>query len=111
PFEEGLKTAVVVLPQPARAAGRPGLAIAIAHQGRGCDYLVMSWWGRQNELPTKVFVRDTGEWRTVRDDESFCVWDMEVLWFEREAYVATILAGGRGDASEAYLARRLTKAA
>ncbi|NNC63222.1 MAG: hypothetical protein HKN84_00430 [Gammaproteobacteria bacterium] len=35
--------------------------------------------------------------------ESFGVWDLRVIWSEREAYVATVLAGREGGI-EAYLA-------
>lgn len=49
-------------------------------------------WDRESELPTRVSVASKsppGAWRAATG-ESFCVWDMEVLWFERQAYVATL---------------------
>ncbi|HEY8021776.1 MAG TPA: isochorismatase [Thermoanaerobaculia bacterium] len=91
-FERGLDAAGAALPTPARAPGRPGLAIAIAHHGSGGDYVVLAWWERQNELPTRIFVRDGDRWRPA-SDESFCVWDLEILWAERNAYVRTVLGG------------------
>jgi hypothetical protein len=86
---------------PAVAPGRPGLGFAILHRGRTGDYLILCWWDHENELPTRVWVRDESGWRPARS-ESTCVWDLRVLWWEREAYVATVLAG-RDDGAAAYL--------
>lgn len=101
-FRAGWDQALAVLPQPAVADGRPGVGFAILHQGRTGDYLILSWWDRENELPTRVYLRDAGGWRPAIGGESFCVWDLRVLWWEREAYVGTALAGGT-DGVEAYL--------
>ncbi len=96
--------APTVLPQPAVTDGRPGVGFAVLHQGQGSDYLILCWWDRQNELPTRVFLKTEAEgWRPAAGSESFCVWDLRVIWWEREAYVGTILAGSH-NATEAYLA-------
>jgi hypothetical protein len=93
-FAPGWKLALAALPEPAATAERPGIALAIAHQGRTGDYLVLAWWDRENELPLRGFVRDGDRWRAARGSESICVWDLELLWREREAYVATVLGEG-----------------
>lgn len=86
--------------------GRPGAAILILHQGATADYAVMSWWDRENEMPTRVWTRPSGVWAPAADDESFCVWDLELLWFERNAWIETVLAGGPlEEGLEAYHAR------
>ena len=54
---------------------------------------MLGWWERENELPIRVFVRAADGWRPAADGESFCVWDLRVIWWEREAYVNTLLAG------------------
>jgi hypothetical protein len=43
--------------------------------------------------------------RPEQGGESFCVWDLEIVGRERDAYVETVLADGD---AEAYLARRAT---
>lgn len=101
-FDACWPMASAVLPQPDRAAGRPGAGFVILHQGATGDYVVLCWWDRENELPTRVFVRDAGGWRPAEDGESFCVWDLRVMWREREAYVASVLTG-RDDGLEIYL--------
>jgi hypothetical protein len=62
-----------------------------------------SRFNRENELPTRVFVRADDGFRPAMRGESFCVWDLRLIWSEREAYVATALAG-RDGGIEAYLA-------
>ena len=100
--------AVDALPQE-DAPGRAGVGFLILHRGRGADYLVLGWWARENELPLRVIVRypgtDDAQWRVARGDESVCVWDLEVIAFERDAYVASFLAGQPPSAArDAYLA-------
>jgi hypothetical protein len=102
--EPGLTLAFSKLPAEGVVPGRPGLGFAIAHHGRTTDYVVLSWWDNENELPTPVFVRSEGRiWREGAGSESFCVWDLEVIWFERDAYVRTLLSGNPGDQSTRYL--------
>lgn len=102
-FAGGWTQAAEALPQPAEAAGRPGVGFAVLHQAQGDDYLILSWWDRENELPTRVFLGGAAGWRGARGGESFCVWDLRVMWWEREAYVGSVLAG-RAGGIEAYLA-------
>lgn len=106
-FAPGLEMAEAALPSPAVTRDRPGLGFLIAHQGQTGNYVVLGWWDRENELPTRVFVSPDGRpgsWRSNREDESFCVWDLEIMWAEREAYVATVLSPAGSDPN-AYLAR------
>jgi hypothetical protein len=107
-FEPGLQLAERGLPPPDDARGRPGLGFLIAHRGRTGDYVVLGWWDRENELPLRVFVRDgtTGSFRPAADDESVCVWDLEIVWAERQAWVSRMM-GRDGPDPAAYLASHL----
>jgi hypothetical protein len=102
-FDAGLDLVLGVLPRPAVHAGRPGLGFVIFHQGRTGSYVVLCWWDRENELPTRVFVRDGERWRPATGTESFCVWDLEIMWHERCAYTRTILGGNAAGAAERYI--------
>jgi hypothetical protein len=112
-FEAASTLADAVLPRPAVAAGRVGVGFAIAHQGRTALYYVLGWWDNENELPLRIFVRALeggAQWRVARGSESVCVWDLQVVAFERDAYVATVLAGDADPdaAAQAYLAAVLS---
>ncbi len=108
-FGPGLELALATLPSPAVAEGRPGLGFVIFHRGRSADYLVLGWWDNENELPLRVFVCPArGAWRAARGGESVCVWDLQVIGFERDAYVATLLAQAPQEGPSAvYLAQYL----
>jgi len=104
-FSRGFELVARVLPSPAVGAGRPGVGFRIAHQGATGRYAVVAWWANENELPLRLAVRrPQEEWRMAREDESICVWDLQILAHERDAYVETVLAGGSIDD---YLASRL----
>lgn len=107
-----------VLPTPARTASRPGVAFAIHHIATPLDYLIVCWWDNENELLTRILVRDAAA--CVRnpatpfrhtDRESFCVWDMDIMHHERAAYVQHVLSGlsGGGGDLRAYVADRFNK--
>ncbi len=107
-FGPAIAFAERALPAPDESRGRPGLGFVIAHQGRTADYLVLGWWDHENELPLRVWVRAPGagadSWREAREGESVCVWDLEVIWAERQAWVGAMM-GREGPDCAAYLAR------
>lgn len=78
------------LPHDAETVDRPGVGFVIEHQGKTLNYLIVGWWDNENELRVKVWVQQQGVWRAARD-ESFCVWDLQVMAFERNAFVDTLL--------------------
>lgn len=95
-FEPGFARVLAELPATARTADRLGVGFLIAHRGRGSSYVVLGWWDRENELPVRIAVRDHAEgavWRAAAASESVCVWDLEVIGHERDAYVASVLSG------------------
>lgn len=98
------------LPQPAIAEGRPGVGFVICHRGASVHYVVLAWWANQNELPFRLFVKGfdaRSVWRVGTSDESFCVYDLEVIWCERCAYVETVMQQ-EGPDVRAYLDRRFS---
>ena len=107
----GLSTARGSLPAPAVTARRPGVGFLIHHQGldgdgRRLSYLVVCWWDNGNELMTEVFMcgaNTGGAWISGRGRGSFCVWDLQVMAHERDAYVRTVLCADGPDL-DAYLA-------
>jgi hypothetical protein len=84
-------------------------AFAIFHEGAHARYLVLGWWGNDNEMFIAVAVEDASGWVEDMSRYSFCLWDMEVMWHERNAFVECMY-GAAADLT-AYRARRITKAA
>jgi hypothetical protein len=62
-------------------------AFAIFHDGSSALYLVLAWWGNDNEMFTSVSVRMQSGWVEDPSRFSFCLWDLEVMWHERNAFV------------------------
>jgi hypothetical protein len=113
-YEKGLTLALAALPMPAVTTSRPGVGFVIFHQGRGVHYLVLNWWDNENEFFNRVFVRPFGadqKWRAAGGGESACVWDLEVIWSERQAYVRHILGPLNGPDVDGYLAATMAGAA
>lgn len=83
-------------------AARPQLdwaslpAFAILHEGVERRYLVLAWWDNQNEMFTSVSVSEQGHWLEDPTRWSFCLFDLEILWAERNFFVQA-LYGERPD--------------
>jgi hypothetical protein len=107
-FRDGFALALQLLPTSAQTNERLGVGFVIYHQGKVMDYVVLAWWDRENELPLRVFVneRNAGAWRDAQGSESVCVWDLEIIWAERNAYVDTILGKHVAMPRQAYLQRQ-----
>lgn len=65
-------------------------AFAIFHRGSSFLYLVLCWWGNDNELFNSVSVLTEQGWVEDPRRFSFCIYDLEVMWFERQAFIRHI---------------------
>jgi hypothetical protein len=83
-------------------------AFAICHEAASARYLVLGWWGNGNEMFIAVAAEDATGWVEDMSRYSFCLWDMEVMWHERNAFVECMY--GAVPSLEAYRADRLCKA-
>lgn len=61
----------------------------IFHQGSSFPYLILAWWGNDNELFTSVSVQTGQGWVEQAEKYSFCVYDLEVFWAERNIFIET----------------------
>ena len=68
-------------------------AFAIFHDGASTQYLVVGWWMNQNELFTSVSVREEIGWVEDLDKYSFCIWDLEIIWHERNSFIRHMYVG------------------
>lgn len=65
-------------------------AFAVFHDGAGAPYLVLAWWGNDNELFTSVSVKTASGWVEDPSRFSFCLYDLEVFWHERNCFIEFI---------------------
>ena len=65
-------------------------SFVIFHDGNNCNYLVLAWWGNDNELFTSVSVKSNGKWVEDPTKYSFCLYDLEIIWAERNIYINSI---------------------
>ena len=72
---------------------RDTAAFAIFHDGASARYLVLAYWGNDNELFTLVAVDSGAGWEVAPDKYSFCLWDLEVIWQERALYIEHLYNG------------------
>ncbi len=65
-------------------------SFVIFHDGASCDYLVLVWWANDNEIFTSVSVKSDDVWLEDANKYSFCLYDLEIMWLERNIYIKTI---------------------
>lgn len=104
-----------VLPQPAQMPDRYGVAFVTLHQAELFNQIIIDWWERVNELRHHVFkalpdapddffdITDTGE--------AFCVWELRVIGFERQAWLDHVLTHPDGPDLPGYLGCHLNEVA
>ncbi len=65
-------------------------SFAVFHDGASMAYLVLAWWGNDNELFTSVSVLTSSGWIEDPTRHSFCVYDLEIMWQERNYFIECI---------------------
>ena len=65
-------------------------AFVVFHDGATVPYLVLAWWANDNELFTSVSVNTPAGWVEDPSLYSFCLYDLEVFWHERNCFVECI---------------------
>lgn len=87
-----------------------GVGFIGVHCGRDANFVFIDWWANENELHHNVFRSSLAQpldlCRT-QEGSCACVWDLQVIWFERNAWVDKVLNNPRGPDLEAYLKKVL----
>lgn len=82
----------------------------IAHDAATAALAIVYWWANENELHARHFwapLEDPGALVPLPDAGLACVWELEVIDFERRAWLHDVLEDGD---PESYLERALTEA-
>ncbi|QBD77011.1 isochorismatase [Ktedonosporobacter rubrisoli] len=99
------------LPLPAVAEDRYGIAFMIVHEGTEGDYVLVDWWTAGGIVQHHLYGAMKGHngqleyhWPA---GAGFCIWELAVCWFEREAWVEAVLSKPQEPDLAAYFMKRL----
>lgn len=107
--EAAKRAAADALPQPARNENRYGVGIVIVHQGQDACWLLVDWWGDESVLHHRLLrapLPGAGQFEPAAPDLAACVWELPLLMFERDAWVATVLTDHEHPDVARYLEQR-----
>ena len=99
-IETAKEIASSTLPVPARDRSRYGAAFVTIHRAEMFNQIIVDWWERVNELRHHVFKSLPESPYSFKDitasGEAFCIWELRVIGFERDAWLETALKNGKG---------------
>src|SRR5688500_13105441 len=78
----------------------------LAHDAKAAGLALVYWWDNENEIHGRFFASPLDDPAALVPNDGTglaCVWEMEVLDFERRAWLEDVL---KNDDLDAYLARR-----
>lgn len=89
-----------------------GVGFLGIHAGKTANFVFVDWWADQNELHHHVYISaldapELLEYKTPTG-VSACVWDLQVIAHEREAWVQHVLSSPEQPDFQGYLAQTLT---
>jgi hypothetical protein len=108
--DEALRRAPAIFPAPAHAEQRHGVGFVIVHDARTASIALYYWWQSFNELHQRILAgpkRDPRAMTQLEHASAGCVWEIEVIDFERRAWLTDVLANPSGPDVARYLDRRL----
>lgn len=89
------------------------IATLILHEGKDGSYAIIDWWIGENMMQNHVyFLKENGSavFEEYSDKGIFsCVWELEVLWFERNKWVKYVLSKAPKPDYSGYLKQHLNK--
>lgn len=95
------------LPSPPVTNDRYGIGVLIVHEGADGQYVLVDWWTGENMLQHHLYAAAPG---AVAGFEYIsptglcvCVWELEVLYFERRGWIDAVLSNPGGPDFDRYL--------
>jgi hypothetical protein len=111
--EKAKELARRTLPLPALTGERYGTAFVTIHRAAMFNQIIFDWWERVNELRHRVFKAEPEQPASFREitasGEAFCVWELRVIAFERDAWVEKVLMNPNQNGLEEYLNSQLNE--
>lgn len=89
------------------------IATLILHEGKEGCFAIINWWIDDNMLQQFVYLSnniDPNEFKLYSDKGIItCVWELEIIWFERNAWVKHVLTNPANADFTSYLNEHLNK--
>jgi hypothetical protein len=89
------------------------VATLILHEGKEGCFAIINWWIDENMLQQFVYLttnEQPSDFRLYSNNGIFtCVWEMAVLWFERNAWIEHVLKKAANPDFESYLNAQLNE--
>lgn len=81
------------------------LATMIVHKGIDACFVIINWWVNDNMLQHHVYAIDENDQITefANNEIITCIWEMAVLWHERNAWIKYILTNPTQADMDAYV--------
>lgn len=93
--------------------GSHGVGFLGVHEGKTANIVFLDWWTDENELRHHIYYSPSESPAELEDVTArgwgYCVWDLRVIGFERDAWMETVLDNPSGPDVEAYLQRQLNE--
>jgi hypothetical protein len=90
-----------------------GVGVLGIHDGRESNLVFVNFWADENELHHHVYISPQEIPQRLVDVTSSgllaCVWDLQVIYFEQQAWLDSVLRNPNGPDLERYLACRLNE--
>jgi hypothetical protein len=97
-----------VFPSPAQTDDRYGVGFVTAHDSVIGGLALYYWWQAANECHYRAFASphdEPGALAKIEDPGVGCVWELEIVDFERRAWLKDVLANPDGPDLDRYLSR------
>ncbi|SFJ18382.1 hypothetical protein [Thermoflavimicrobium dichotomicum] len=104
-------TIASILPRQATGEGRHGVGFMGIHAADDGNFLFADWWWNENELYHYSFIASPGSivfHNVTPTGRMFCIWELYVLGYEREAWIRSVLSNDSPDMKQ-YLQARLNQ--
>ena len=89
------------------------IAILIIHEGREGIFTLLNWWIDDNMIQNQVWFSAHNKPFEFQEFSNkgmiVCVWELAVIWFERNAWVKNVLKKPKSPDIEKYLSQHLNK--
>lgn len=89
------------------------IATLILHEGKEGCFALLNWWIDENMLQNHVYLLKKNDQTRFIDYSkkgiTACVWEMEIIWFERNSWIQHVLSKAPRPNYDGYLQEHLNK--